>query len=79
MYVKQTMETIDQLRQKYLKLEAQNNHTEAAQLLVNTFGSNDEKVIMKGIAKRHKALGHITHEDSDLRYRISQKYFKNLI
>lgn len=55
-----------------------NEHTAAAKLLVDTFGTDDEKQIIKEIAERHEKLGYLTMEDSRQRFEISNKYYKNL-
>jgi hypothetical protein len=63
------------LRAEYDLLEDTNNHTEAAKLLVDQFGTEDEKQIMEDIAYRHKKNGHIVSEDYKKRYEVSQKYY----
>ena len=66
---------------KYNRLEDNNNHTDAAMLLVNQFGTDEEKEIMQGISDRHKKnpeIG-ITYADYQKRYEISNKYYKLLI
>jgi hypothetical protein len=60
---------------KYKRLEANNNHTEAALLLVQIFGKTEEIETIKAIAARHKANGHIKHADYVLRFETSNKYY----
>ena len=69
---------MNKLLAKYKKLEANGDHTEAAMLLVDTFGTEDEKEIIKEIANRHKKNGHIIDKDYELRYKTSNKYYKLL-
>lgn len=63
---------------KYNALEDKNYHTEAAQLLVNTYGTVEEQDQMDGIAARHEKNGSIDSADYYKRYELSQKYY-NLI
>ncbi len=63
---------------EYNKLVAINCHTEAAQLLTDTFGKEEEKIELERIAIRQKKWGMITNEDSKKRQEISQKYYKLL-
>jgi flagellar motor switch protein FliG len=60
---------------EYNDLEDNNDHTAAASLLVDVFGTDEEKDIMKGILIRHERNGHIIQEDYQKRYEVSQKYF----
>lgn len=76
MYVQHHMKT---LLQKYQQLEEINAHSAAAKLLVDNFGTEEEKEIMNRIIKRHKANGFIGQDDYELRYKISQKYYNVLI
>jgi len=74
-----THTTIKQLRAKYNELEANNDHNEAAKLLVDQFGTEDERDIIEGITVRHKRRGYISNEDRTLRHNVSQKYFRLMI
>lgn len=76
MYVQFNMK---KLFQQYKRLEANNDHDEAAMLLIKNFGTAEEKEIMEGIIKRHRKLGYIEDADRELRYQISQKYYKLLV
>lgn len=67
------------LLQKYARYEADNNHNAAAGILVNNFGTDEEKEQLKGIIARHKKLGYLTDEDNKLRYSISQKYYPLIV
>lgn len=69
---------MNKLQKKYDQLENINDHTGAAMLLVNTFGTKEEQEIMKGIKARHMANGSITEEDYRLRFETSNKYYKLL-
>lgn len=64
---------------KYNQLEANNSHTAAAKLLVDNFGTEEEKTTMNGIVERHKKNQFISSEDYRLRYEISQKYYIKII
>lgn len=75
---KEVMKTTKALLQKYNELEDRNDHTGAAKLLIDTFGTETEQEIMNAIATRHQIAGHIEHEDYKKRYEISQKYYKLL-
>lgn len=66
---------MNKLLRKYNRLEDNNDHNGCASLLVDTFGTDEEKQTMKEIIARHEKLGFITSEDIDLRYKISQKYY----
>jgi hypothetical protein len=70
-----TQITTKQLRAKYDELEDNNDHNEAAKLLVDQFGTEEERAIIEGITVRHNRRGYITDEDRTLRYKTSQKYF----
>ncbi len=66
------------LRKKYDRLEAKNDHNGCASILVNTFGTDEEKAQMKGIVSRDCPENGISPADYRLRYEISQKYFSKL-
>jgi hypothetical protein len=82
--VKHSMETIltPKLRKallaKYNRLEANNSHNACAKLLVNAFGTDEEKEQMKGIIARFSPEYGISPQDYRLRFEISQKYFHKL-
>lgn len=59
---------------QYNELTDNNNHNEAAMLLVKHFGTKDELEILIEIGYRHEKAGHITPKDSILRNQISNKY-----
>lgn len=69
---------METLQQKYDRLEDINDHTGAAMLLVNNFGTKEEQKIMKGIKARQLVNGHMTIEDDRLRFETSNKYYKLL-
>jgi hypothetical protein len=64
------------LLKKYQRLEANNDHNEAAMLLVNNFGTDDEKIALQEIIARHEKQGYISMDDTRLRFEIAQKYYK---
>lgn len=69
---------MDKILKRYNALVERNYHTEAAALLVENFGTDEEKEIMKGIAERYSDEG-ISPEDYRLRFETSNKYYKLLI
>jgi hypothetical protein len=70
---------MNQILKQYKRLEAINNHTEAALLLVNHFGSDQEKLQMEQIKSQHEKGGYITTQEIKDRYELSQKYYNRLI
>lgn len=64
---------------KYKLLEAANDHTTAASLLVDTFGAAEEKEIMRRIAAQQEKDGFINPDDYRTRNEISQKYYRRLL
>ena len=70
-----TPETKKKLFASYKRHESRNSHNLAAALLVNNFGTEDEKETMNQIIIRANKRGYMTHEDIELRYSISQKYY----
>lgn len=73
------METKATLLKKYRRYESINSHNNAAKLLVDNFGTEEEKEIMNQIIARAKKREYMTHEDIELRYSISQKYYKLIL
>jgi hypothetical protein len=66
------------LLKKYNKLEDNNDHNEAAMLLIKAFGTQDEVDQLKSIMAAHRQNGYMLASDIDIRYNISQKYYKLL-
>ena len=60
------------------KLEADNQHGEAAKKLVDQFGTPEEKKEIDAINKRHKQTGYIKGPDYQRRYQITNKYYSRL-
>jgi|APSaa5957512535_1039671.scaffolds.fasta_scaffold00325_77 hypothetical protein len=58
--------------------ESTNNHTKNALLLIEKYGTDEEKKRMREIAENHHREGSINHNDYTDRYEISNKYFKKL-
>jgi len=69
---------MEKLLKQYKRLEARNDHNEAAMLLVKNFGTQEEIEIIEGIIARYKKNGHLIHSDYLLRYETSNKYYKLL-
>ncbi len=70
-----TLGQIKALKRKYDRLEANNDHNEAALLLVMGFGTPDEEAIIDGIIKRMNQQGFIDSADSKLRFETANKYY----
>ena len=69
---------IAQLKKKYDELEDENQHGEAALLLVNAFGGKEELDIITAINARHKKRGNIMRSEQQLRDEIANQYYKML-
>jgi hypothetical protein len=63
----------------YEKNEDINYHAENALELVKKYGTKAEIKKIEAINKRHHARGFLEHGDSQKRYLISDKYYKNLV
>ena len=66
-------------RADFAKLEADNEHGEAAKKLVQKFGTPEEKKEIDAINKRHNKTGYITGPDFKKRTQIVNKYFSKLM
>ena len=62
----------------FAKLEADNEHTEAAEKLINTFGTKEEKFAMAAIKARHNMTGYIKGPDYNKRQMMVNKYYSRL-
>ncbi len=62
----------------YKANESRNYHTKNAVRLVETFGTESEKIEIAEIAKAHEEQGSITYEQSQRRFEISNKYYSLL-
>jgi hypothetical protein len=67
--------TTADLLKAYKRNEHYNNHNENGKMLVDNFGTEEEKEIMNAICERSKKQGYTSHEDVTKRYEISQKYY----
>ena len=65
-------------RKDFQKLETTNDHTEAAEKLINMFGTSDEKKEMKDIKARHQKTGYISGKDYSKRQMMVNKYYSRL-
>jgi len=63
----------------YEKNEDINYHAENALELVKKYGTKAEIKKIEAINERHHARGYLEHGDSQKRYLISDKYYKNLV
>tara|TARA_B100000131_G_scaffold301518_1_gene323798 strand:+ start:396 stop:1190 length:795 start_codon:yes stop_codon:yes gene_type:complete len=78
-YILEQKEQLDEFtRADFDKLEADNEHGEAAKKLVQKFGTPEEKKEIDAINKRHKLTGYIKGPDYQRRYQITNKYFSRL-
>ena len=69
---------IAQIDKKYEELTDENQHGEAALLLVNAFGGKEELDIINAINARHKKRGSIMRSEQQLRDEIASQYYKML-
>ena len=65
-------------RADFAKLEADNEHGEAAKKLIDKFGTADEKKEIDAINKRHEQTGYIKGPDYQRRTQIVNKYYSRL-
>ena len=78
-YILEEIEQLDEFtRADFDKLEADNEHGEAAKKLVQKFGTPEEKKEIDAINKRHKQTGYIKGPDYQRRYQITNKYYSRL-
>lgn len=66
---------MNKLLRKYNRLEANNDHTKATAMLVELFGTDDEKQEIKEIAERQKKNQYIESADYRRRYELNVKYY----
>ena len=62
----------------FAKLEADNEHTIAAEKLINMFGTKEEKFAMAAIKARHNMTGYIKGPDYNKRQMMVNKYYSRL-
>ena len=62
----------------FAKLEADNEHTKAAEKLINMFGTKEEKFAMAAIKARHNMTGYIKGPDYNKRQMMVNKYYSRL-
>ena len=65
-------------RKDFAKLESDNEHTEAAEKLINMFGTKEEKSAMAAIKMRHNRTGYISGPDYSKRQMMVNKYYSRL-
>ena len=65
-------------RKDFQKLETTNDHTEAAEKLINMFGTKEEKFAMAAIKARHNMTGYINGKDYSKRQMMVNKYYSKL-
>ena len=63
---------------KYEELTHENQHGEAALLLVNAFGDKEELDIINAINARHKKRGNILRSEQQLRDEIANAHYKTM-
>ena len=76
-------ESVEELQEAFTKadfakLEADNEHTEAAEKLINMFGTKEEKFAMAAIKARHNMTGYIKGPDYNKRQMMVNKYYSRL-
>lgn len=67
-------QTIALLKQEYDALTEINDHTGAAKLIVDAFGTFDDKLSMDVIANNHERRGYITAMEKESRDQIVGKW-----
>ena len=78
-FILEETEQLDEFtKADFAKLEADNEHGEAAKKLVQKFGTPEEKKEIDAINKRHKQTGYIKGPDYQRRYQITNKYYSRL-
>lgn len=75
---KKQLGNINEIKERYDSLTDNNDHTGAALLLVNHFGTASEKRKLKEIEEKQNKRGHITEKEQNERDTIARKYFKRL-
>ena len=65
-------------RKDFQELETTNDHTEAAEKLINMFGTKEEKFAMAAIKARHNMTGYINGKDYSKRQMMVNKYYSRL-
>ena len=65
-------------KKDFQKLETTNDHTEAAEKLINMFGTKEEKFAMAAIKARHNMTGYINGKDYSKRQMMVNKYYSRL-
>ena len=76
---KEEKEQLDEFTRKdFAKLESDNEHTEAAEKLINMFGTKEEKSAMAAIKMRHNRTGYISGPDYSQRQMMVNKYYSRL-
>jgi hypothetical protein len=75
---KYSPDVISKINKEYEELTDENQHGEAALLLVKTFGTELEEKLIKAIMDVHHARGNIMPEEQQLRDSIGNKYYKKL-
>ena len=79
LYVRDDKEQLDEFTRKdFAKLESDNEHTEAAEKLINMFGTKEEKSAMAAIKMRHNRTGYISGPDYSQRQMMVNKYYSRL-
>ena len=76
----QTPEQVEEAftRKDFQELETTNDHTEAAEKLINMFGTKEEKFAMAAIKARHNMTGYINGKDYSKRQMMVNKYYSRL-
>lgn len=67
-----------EFKNEHAALTEANAHTEAAKLLINRFGTFEQRIIITAIAKGHKRRGYITEAAANTRDSITRQYSKCL-
>jgi hypothetical protein len=66
---------IHELKKEHSKLTSINDHTGAAQLIINQFGTFDDKFNMGVLASKHEKQGYMTPWDLEIRDQLVKKWW----
>lgn len=69
---------IEKIKKEYDELTDENDHGGATKLLVDAFGTDEEKEKIKNINEAHDKRGHITESDLKERVDLAKKYYNRI-
>ena len=66
-----------EIKNQYENLEDENDHSGAAVLLAEKFGSQIDLIVLKGIQEMHDKIGSMPIELSNVRYEYSNRLYQS--